>query len=125
MSWKSLVTASLLCVLASPAFAVPQLEITSGGLDANGNWLWNVRIAPTTNTTPMATELGFTANGAVKSVANAAPTVWDTNTPGNQIFTWETSYGTPLKPEGVEVNAAAGTPVTNAAALGGHAVTLV
>ncbi len=68
MSWKSLVTASLLCVLASPAFAVPQLEITSGGLDpTTGNWVWNVRIAPTTNTTPVATELGFTANRALKS----------------------------------------------------------
>lgn len=128
MSWKSLVTASLLCVLASPAFAVPQLEITSGGLDANGNWVWNVRIAPTNNTTPVATELGFTANGALKSVTNAGPTSFDTNTPGNSIFGWETPYNSPAKPEGIEVNAAAGTPITNAAALpatGGHPTTLV
>ena len=34
MSWKSLVSAGLLCVLASPAFAVPQLEVVSGGLNA-------------------------------------------------------------------------------------------
>jgi len=128
MSWKSLVTASLLCVLASPVFAVPQLEITSGGLNASGNWVWNVRIAPTTNTTPVATELGFTANGALKSVVNASPTSWDTNTAGNSIFGWETPYNTPPKPEGIEVNAAAGTPITNAAALpatGGHPTTLV
>jgi len=114
--------------VASPAFAVPQLEITSGGLDASGNWIWNVRIAPTTATTPVATELGFAANGAVKSVANASAASWDTNTPGNSIFGWETPYNTPPKPEGIEVNAAAGTPITNAAALpavGGHPTTLV
>ena len=63
MSWKSLVTASLLCALASPAFAVPTLSITSGGLDATtGQWVWNVAITPTASGTPMATELGFTTN---------------------------------------------------------------
>ena len=50
MSWKSLVTAGLLCVLASPVFAasaVPQLEIISDGLDAaTGNWVLYVRVAP-------------------------------------------------------------------------------
>jgi len=128
MSWKSLVTASLLCVLASPAFAVPQLEITSGGLNAAGQWVWNVRIAATNGTTPLATELGFTANGALKSVVNASAAAWDTNTAGNAIFAWETPYNTPAKPEGIEVNAAAGTTVTNGAALpavGGHPTTLV
>jgi len=129
MSWKSLVTASLLCVLASPAFAVPQLEITSGGLDASGNWIWNVRIAPTTNTTPVATELGFTANTGLKSVTNASPASWDTNTAGNQIFSWEVPYNTPPKPEGIEANCPTGTcTITNAAALpatGGHPQTLV
>jgi hypothetical protein len=127
MSWKSLVTASLLCVLASPAFAVPQLEITSGGLDANGNWVWNVRIAPTNNTTPVATELGFTADRALKTVTNASPTSWDTNTAGNQIFTWETTFNTPPKPEGIEANCASCT-ITNTAALpatGGHPSTVV
>ena len=107
MSWKSLVTASLLCVLASPVFAVPQLEITSGGLDpTTGNWIWNVRIAPTTNTTPVATELGFGANGALKSVANASPASWDTNTAGNSIFGWELPYNTPAKPNPERKNAA-------------------
>jgi len=130
MSWKSLVTASLLCVLASPAFAQPKLAITSGGLDpTTGNWIWNVRIAPTTNTTPVATELGFTANGALKSVANASPASWDTNTAGNQIFNWEVPYNTPPKPEGIEINCPTGTcTITNAAnlpATGGHPQTLV
>jgi len=127
MSWKSLVTASLLCVLASPAFAVPSLSITSGGLDpTTGNFIWNVTITPTATGTPLATELGFTANGALKSVTNASPATWDTNTPGNAIFspTWETTYGSPLKPEGIEANCA-GCTVTNAAASGGHASTVV
>jgi len=129
MSWKSLVTASLLCVLASPVFAVPQLEITNGGLDANGNWVWNVRIAPTSNTTPLATELGFASDRGLKSVANANPTAWDTNTAGNQIFSWEVPYNTPPKPEGIEANCPTGTcTITNTAALpatGGHPSTLV
>jgi len=113
--------------LASPVFAVPQLEITSGGLDANGNWVWNVRIAPTNNTTPVATELGFTASGALKNVTNASPASWDTNTAGNSIFGWETTYNTPPKPEGIEANCA-GCTITNAAALpatGGHPQTVV
>jgi len=128
MSWKSLVTASLLCVLASPAFAVPTLSITSGGLDpTTGNWIWNVSITPTATGTPLATELGFTANGALKSVTNASPAIWDTNTPGNSIFGWETAFGTPAKPEGIEANCA-GCTITNAAALpatGGHPSTVV
>jgi len=117
----------MLCALASPAFAVPQLEITSGGLDTSGNWVWNVRIAPTTNTTPVATELGFAANGNLVNVANASAASWDTNTPGNQIFTWELPYNTPAKPEGIEANCT-GCTITNAAALpatGGHPQTIV
>jgi hypothetical protein len=124
MSWKSLVTASLLCVLASPAFAQPKLSITNGGLDASGNWIWNVRIAPNTTTDPLATELGFTANGTVKTVSNDLPANWDTNNPGNQIFTWETTYGTPAKPEGIEADCT-GCTVANTAALGGHNSTVV
>jgi hypothetical protein len=124
MSWKSLVTASLLCVLASPAFAQPKLSITNGGLDATGNWIWNVRIAPNATTDPLATELGFTANGTVKSVSNDLPANWDTNNPGNQIFTWETAYGTPAKPEGIEADCT-GCTVTNTSTLGGHASTVV
>jgi len=129
MSWKSLVTASLLCVLASPAFAVPTLSITNGGLDASGNWIWNVAITPSATGTPLATELGFTANSALASVTNAAPSIWDTNTPGNAIFSWEVPYNTPAKPEGIEANCVTGTcTITNAAALpatGGHPSTLV
>jgi hypothetical protein len=126
MSWKSFITAGLLCVLASPAFAAPSVSITNGGLDASGNWIWNVAITPTATGTPLATELGFkaTAGGGLVSVANASPATWDTNTAGNQIFSWETSYGSPLKPEGIEANCT-GCTVTNAAVAGGNATTVV
>jgi len=125
MSWKSLVTAGLLCVLASPAFAAPSLSITSGGLDATtGNWIWNVSITPTAAGSPLAAELGLAANGALKSVTNPNAAVWDTNTPGNSIFGWETTYGAPAKPEGIEANCT-GCTVTNTAASGGHAATQV
>jgi len=127
MSWKSLVTASLLCALASPAFAAPSVSISSGGLDpSTGQFIWNVEITPTAAATPLAAELGFkqTVGGGLKSVANAAPATWDTNTPGNQIFTWETSYGSPAKPEGIEANCT-GCTISNTASLGGTASTVV
>jgi len=117
MSWKSLVTASLLCVLASPAFAQPKLAITSGGLDASGNWIWNVRIAPNAAGDPLATELGFdTSTNTLKNVANALAGNWDTNNPGNSIFGWEHTYGNPLKPEGIEADCT-GCTITNGALL--------
>jgi PEP-CTERM motif len=126
MSWTSLVTASLLCVLASPAFAAPSVSITNGGLDASGNWIWNVTITPTASGTPLAAELGFkeTVGNGLKSAANADAATWDTNTPGTMIFGWETTYGAPAKPEGIEANCT-GCTVTNTAASGGNATTTV
>jgi hypothetical protein len=92
MSWKSLVTAGLLCVLATPAFAVPVLNVTNGGLTPNGNWIWNVTITPSAAGTPLAAELGFRETTAGSQLVNAVTTnpPWDTPNPGTQIFTWET-----------------------------------
>jgi hypothetical protein len=101
MSWKSLVSAGLVCVLASPVFAVPSLQVTNGGLNAQGNWIWNVNISTTHAGTPVAGELGFretsTGNNAILS-ATKGPLFTGTNTdnPGNKIFTWETE--TTLRP---------------------------
>src|SRR4051794_6965098 len=123
MSWKSLVTAGLFCILATPAFAAPDMSIIKGGtaasgnLSANGNWAWTATVTPdlalvTGGTgTPVAVELGITSTstgtvagqGALKSVVNASPTVFDTSTPGTTIFGWETPYtpaGGTSKPEG-------------------------
>ena len=135
MSWKSFITASLLCILATPVFAaaVPQLEMVSDGLDpATGQFVWYVRVAPSdaarTNPngpstgSPMAVELGFRTNAAhtLTSVTNQLPTLWDTDTPGKTIFGWEDKYqiidpntllptGT-LAGEGIEAFCPAGGP---------------
>src|SRR6186997_668090 len=99
MSWKSLITAGLFCLLASPAFAVgPTESIVKGGtfasnyLDVNGDWVWKVQITPDqtivpdTTGTPMAAELGFTSSkgGATAAVVGGSP--FDTGNPGKKIF---------------------------------------
>jgi hypothetical protein len=121
MSWKSFITAGLLCVVASPVFAAPTIQMAKGTagqapnannyLDANGDFVWQVRLSQsnpiidlsgkgsiTTPGSPLAAELGFvTANGGNAGTA-AASTVTgvtvnsadflDPN-PGNVIFGWE------------------------------------
>lgn len=108
MSWKSIVSAGLLCVLASPALAVPTLRVTNGpALDAQGNWVWNVTIEPT-GTSPVAAELGFDANRDVVSATKG--TEFDgpnTSNPGEIIFGWEMSTGTPPFPEGLQIGTGA------------------
>jgi hypothetical protein len=135
MSWKSLVTAGLLCVLASPVFAAPNVTIiaggtqagTSGNLNAAGNWVWNVQVTPDTvavpdlSGTPVAAELGFTSTstgtvaGQGSLVAAARlnqATNFDTLNPGLAIFGWQT--GTLLdpssnnKPTGVQTQCPSG-----------------
>jgi PEP-CTERM motif len=112
MSWKSLVTAGLVCILASPALAVPSLNISNGGLDASGNWIWNVTITPTGATSPLAGELGFretTAGSQLVSVAKGTDyTGANTDNPGTQIFAWEVLTdvgGGNMKPVGLQSNA--------------------
>jgi hypothetical protein len=124
MSWKSLVTAGLLCVLASPVFATgPTLTITKGGtqangnLDANGNWVWNVQITPDTSLvpdstgTPVAAELGFTSTNRNLLSASINAASFDTLDPGSVIFpTWQTTTNGLLdansnnKPTGLQLN---------------------
>lgn len=126
MSWKSLVTAGLLCVLASPAFAAPTLTI-SGSINnkaASPVRVWNVAAAPDLaldSPTALALELGFQATGgnilsisATPNMAAAAAPAparvdFDTN-PGNVIFGWETLTdlgGGNMKPVGVQIGTAA------------------
>jgi PEP-CTERM motif len=115
MSWKSLVSAGLVCVLASPVLAVPTLKMTSGGLNAQGNWIWNVDISTTNAATPVAGELGFretsTGNNAIVGATKGAQfTGANTNNPGDKIFTWETeSEIRPgvFKPEGLQIEGGA------------------
>lgn len=108
MSWKSIVTAGLLCVVASPVLAVPTMSVDlvrSAGLpvlDANGNWQWVVSVSPdaalfqnsgATGTPPntvggsVGAELGFTAataNGNLVSVTKNA-TNFPNDNPGTPI----------------------------------------
>jgi hypothetical protein len=115
MSWKSLVSAGLLCVLASPVFAVPSLHVVSGGLNAQGNWVWNVNVSTTHAGTPVAGELGFressTGDNAILSATKGALfTGTNTDNPGNKIFTWENETEirpTVFKPIGLQVETGA------------------
>jgi hypothetical protein len=105
MSWKSLVSAGLLCVLASPAFADgPTLRVVNGPTlqAATGNWVWTVSIEPGFTETPVAAELGFVANSAVVGTPTAGA-LFDTPNPGDQIFTWETP-GPDGEPVGIQVD---------------------
>jgi hypothetical protein len=126
MSWKIIVSAGLLCVLASPVFAQPTLSVTAGGtkssnyLDANGNWVWNTQITdssplPVPAGTVLAGELGFSTNSTLKGATNlstGAGNNFDTPNPGTSIFGWETpGVGSNGKPVGVETNCAAGCTV--------------
>ncbi len=112
MSWKSLVTTGLLCIIASPVFAAnPTLTITNApALDpATGEYIWTVAITPTTGTSPAAAELGFreTVTGAQINSATTGSLFDGTNTqnPGTQIFTWETTDpGANGKPVGLQTN---------------------
>jgi hypothetical protein len=108
MSWKSLVCAGLLCVVASPALAQnPTLSVTLlrdvGGLpvlDATGDWQWVVSVTPESDffansgamgTPPntvggsVATELGFTATGRNLLNIAANATNFPANNPGTAI----------------------------------------
>jgi PEP-CTERM motif len=130
MSWKSLLTAGLLCVLATPVFAVPTLSVVPGGtqassrLNANGDWVWRVDITPTGTGSPLGAELGFretVAASELKSVT-VGTTNFDTPNPGTQIFTWEVltdvdpGAGVNMKPVGVQANCPAGCQINGAAA---------
>jgi hypothetical protein len=128
MKSTSMLAALLLATVATPAMADPILSVIPQGIQA-GNWVWEVDITPDLvaagGSTPIGTELGFRLSGdPLVSITNLSPLVFDTNNPGNPIFGWETPYGSPSLPEGIEANCAACT-VINLAPLGGHAATVV
>jgi len=130
MSWKSFVTAGLLCLLASPVFAAPTLSLVRGGsvannhLNSSGQWVWNVNITPDyalvpdSSGTPVAAELGFAANGAVVSATMGSG--FDTENPGRKIFGWEPNSTGTVDPanhfDGIKIGGTGNTQVS--AALG-------
>jgi hypothetical protein len=70
MSWKILVSAGLLCLVVSPAFAAPTITVADGGL-VSGNQQWLISATPDVATfvanTSLAVELDFTFHGAITS----------------------------------------------------------
>jgi hypothetical protein len=114
MSWKSFVTAGLLCALASPAFAAPRVNATangnqaSGHLNTAGEWVLTIQLAQSTTPvdlpdpdgpggvddpppgSPLAAELGFSSNNVMAGIAPQSPLIFDDPNPGNVIWGWET-----------------------------------
>jgi hypothetical protein len=118
MSWKSFVTAGLLCAVASPVFAVPSLQVTNMGLNSTGDWVWRVTITPTdplpggVGGTPLAAEVGFAETVSTLLDANNLSTGagddFDTVVPGNIIWSWEDLGAGIMFPEGLQSNCAGG-----------------
>jgi hypothetical protein len=114
MTWTKFVAAGLFCVLTSPAFAAPTIDASdlngtaesSGHLDADGHWIWTIRLFQSNPPvdlpdpdgpggipnpppgSPLAAELGFQTDRAVESVTINTADFDDAN-PGNVIFGWE------------------------------------
>jgi hypothetical protein len=124
MSWKSIVTAGLLCVLASPVFADPALVVTGSRLNraATPTRVWNISVSPdlaiSPGGSPLAVELGFRAIGgniisasAARNMPSRVEHANDPNgQPGNAVFGWETNTdlgGGNMKPVGVQVGTGA------------------
>jgi len=106
MSWKSLVSAGLLCVLASPAFADPTFNVTGSINNKAGSpvRVWNFAAGPDVVLDPTGSaleiEVGFQATGgnilsiltAPNEATAAAPApmrVEYNDQPGERIFGWE------------------------------------
>src|SRR6187401_2918923 len=92
MYWKRFLSAVLLCVPTSLAFAAPTVNVVNVGLNASGDWVWDVRILPPDGS-PLAAELGFRELvSTLKSATNlstGAGDDFDKINPGKAIFGWE------------------------------------
>ena len=92
MSWKILVSAGLLCIVASPVFAAPTITVTDGGL-VSGNQQWLINATPDVATfvpnSSLAVELDFTFHGTITSFTLDS-TFWNkspVSNVGNNPFT--------------------------------------
>ena len=114
MNWKCFASAAFFCLIVSPLFAQPELNIIQGGIQG-GNFVWEVGVTPdlvlAEGSTPIAVELGFRLTGApLLSATNINPLEFDTVNPGLPIFGWETltdvdpGPGVNLRPVGLQVN---------------------
>ena len=119
MSWKILLCTGLLCVVASPVWAVPQVRvIQSPGGSPNQNWkiqvqpdaalLWSNPQIGGAEGASLDVEIGVTFSNAVMT-ATQGTLLPDVN-PGNNPFTGAVSNGVVMN--GSTVFAAAGGPVS-------------
>lgn len=114
MSWKKIATVAVCALMATQAWAGPSLHLANTGLNAAGNWVWELRANPdpaqfTSQTQgtggSLALELGLqTSQGSILSITPnpaGSGTIPNTTTgnasspvefinPGNVIFGWET-----------------------------------
>jgi hypothetical protein len=108
-------------MFASPALAVPTMQVTNVGLDANGNWTWIVGVTPDTaffvNNPPngvggsTAVTMGLISSG---NFVSSTPAVATPNVahliPGGVIFGWEMltdvdpGAGVNNRPVGIQAN---------------------
>jgi len=129
MSCKVLAPLALLCAFAPSLLAAPTLAVLPQGLQG-GNWVWDVQITPDLaiaggGSTALAIEMGFRlTTDPLVSVTNVNALVFDFNLTALPIFGWEVLYGSPPRPEGIEVNCASCT-LSNLAPFGSHAETVV
>jgi hypothetical protein len=93
MFWKLLVSAGLLCAVATSAIAAPTLSVSDGGVVA-GNQQWLISATPDpavfVPNSSLAAELDFTFHGSIVSFT-MDNTFWNkppvSNFPGNNPFT--------------------------------------
>jgi hypothetical protein len=116
MNMKTIGLATLLCAIASPAFAAPTVTAVPGGVQA-GNWKWtfditpDLSLVPDNSGTPIAVEFGFRLTGAqLLSATIADSAAFDTENPGKAIFGWESTAGCNANgnPCGLQVNLSTG-----------------
>ena len=118
MSWKSIVSAGLLCILASPVFAVATLQIdvqrfTAGPnngrlmLDSSGNIVWKLTVTPDAGLVgsgkgSVASEIAFTVAGGNLVSALKDATNWDYDNPGTAPASFNDFWN--ASSDGVETN---------------------
>lgn len=114
MSWKSLVTAGLLCVVAVPAWAAPSIKVLDGGL-SGGNRVWNVVVTPT-GTSSVGVELGFARPTGLGNILTAVSNAnWaddgiaPVGNPGSNPYTGTQTEGVVLGAGGANVFASLGS----------------
>jgi hypothetical protein len=122
MCSRCITAGAIVFALAGSVEAVPTLSIVPGGshangrINANGDWVWRVEIAPSQAGAKLKTELGFrdtVSLSELKSVTSNM-TEFDTPNPGTQICTWEVLTDVDpgptedLKAVGVQANCPAG-----------------